>query len=106
MIVVQPKEPRHYAKASVYYSRYSVKNNVCNLIINNDSYENSISTALVYYLKLDGATPSSIHHWVDKKGPCIKVMNFFQVPISIGKFSQDLVTCDVVDMDACHILLG
>ena len=28
------------------------------------------------------------------------------MPISIDKFYQDSVTCDVVDMDACHILLG
>lgn len=28
------------------------------------------------------------------------------MPISIGKFYQDEVECDVVDMDASHILLG
>ena len=27
------------------------------------------------------------------------------VPISIDKFYQDIVTCDVFDMDTCHILL-
>jgi len=43
--------------------------------------------------------------WI-KKDPCINVMNLCQVPISIAMFSQDLVTCDVADMDACHILLG
>ena len=41
-----------------------------------------------------------------KKGPCIKVTNRCQVSISIGKFYRDPVTCDVVDMNECHILLG
>ena len=32
-------------------------------------------------------------------------MNLCHVPISIGKFYQDSVICDVVVMDTCHILL-
>ena len=36
----------------------------------------------------------------------IKVMYLCQVPIFIGKRYKDFVTCDVVDMDKCHILLG
>ena len=36
----------------IFYSRCSVKNKVCNLIIDNDSCEDIISTALVDYLKL------------------------------------------------------
>ena len=49
------------------------------------------------------------HHLYDigwiKKGPCIKVTDLCYVPISIGKFYQDSVACDVIDMDKCHILL-
>ena len=74
---------------------------MCSLIIDNGSCENIVSTALVDYLKLE---TESYPGWI-KKGPCIKVMNLFQAPISIGKFYQDSVTCDV-DMDACHALLG
>ena len=33
-------------------------------------------------------------------------MNLYHVPILIGGYYQDSVTCDVVGMDACHILLG
>ena len=32
-------------------------------------------------------------------------MDLCHVPISIGKFCQDFVACNVVDIDACHILL-
>jgi len=37
--------------------------------------------------------------------PCIKVTDKCQVFTSIGKFYRDPVTCNVVDMDKCHILL-
>ena len=43
--------------------------------------------------------------WI-KKGSCIQVTNLCHVLVSIGKFYQDSVTCDIVDMDACHILFG
>jgi len=58
------------------------------------------------YLKLK--TKSHPHHtigWI-KNDPSIKVKDVCHVSISIGKFYQDYVTCDVVVMDKCHILLG
>ena len=42
--------------------------------------------------------------WI-KEGLYIKEMNLCHVPISNCKIYQDFITCDVVDMDACHILL-
>ena len=79
---------------------------MCNFITDNGSCENIVSTVLVDYLKLEMEPhphPCTIG-WI-KKGPCIKITNLCQVPISISKFYQDSVTCDVVDMDACRILL-
>ena len=79
---------------------------MCNLIIDNGSCEN-IASALVDYLKLENEPhphPYAIE-WI-KKGLCIKVTNFCHVPISIDKFYQDSVACDIVDMDACHIFFG
>ena len=73
----------------------------------NASCENIVSRALVDHLKLE---TKSYHHphdigWI-KEGQCIKVMGLCHVPISIDKYYQDSVICDVVDMDKCHILLG
>ena len=36
----------------------------------------------------------------------IKVTDKYQVHISIEKFYREPITCDIVDMDKCHILLG
>jgi len=77
------------------------------LIIDNGSYENIVSKALVKHLQL----PIEPHQfpyeisWI-KQGPSIKVTEICRVPISIGNSYKDDVVCNVVDMDACHILLG
>lgn len=39
-------------------------------------------------------------------GARIKVTEICRVPLSIGKFYKDEVVCDVVDMNACHLLFG
>jgi len=66
-----------------------------------------MSRALVDHLKLEKKLyrhPYAIGSI--KKGSCIKIMDQCHVPTSIGKFYQDSVSCDVVDMDKYHILLG
>ncbi|GKD44298.1 hypothetical protein Tco_1268943 [Tanacetum coccineum] len=42
--------------------------------------------------------------WI-KKGLALKVTKICKVPLAIGKHYNELVTCDVVDMEACHVLL-
>ena len=43
--------------------------------------------------------------WI-KKGTDMVVNEVCKVQFSIGKFYQDEITYDVVDMNACHLLLG
>lgn len=35
-----------------------------------------------------------------------QVNAIFRLPLSIGKYEKDDVVCDVIDMDASHVLLG
>nr|GMD42268.1 transposon Ty3-I Gag-Pol polyprotein [Ipomoea batatas]GMD47024.1 transposon Ty3-I Gag-Pol polyprotein [Ipomoea batatas] len=43
--------------------------------------------------------------WI-KDGPSVTVSEVCLVPVSIGKSYEDVVACEVIEMDACHILLG
>jgi len=66
-----------------------------------------MSRELVNHLKLE-MEPHPHPYTIDwiKKGPSIKVTNLCHVPISIDKYYQDTVACDVVDMDTCYIFWG
>ena len=104
-MLLAPKEEgqRH----SIFKSFCTVKNKVCNLIVDNGSCENFVSKKLVAHLQLATEAHNAPYSlgWV-KKGPCERVTEVCKVPLSIGKHYSDEVRCDVLDMDACHILLG
>ena len=72
------------------------------MIIGSGSSENSVSKALVKSLNLNTEKHPSLCKiaWI-KKGPEV-----CKVPLSIGKYYKDEIVCDMVDMDASHILLG
>ena len=64
-----------------------------------------MSRSLVDHLKLK-MEPHPHLYTICKKDPFIMVIDLCHVPISIGKFYEDSVASDVVDMDKYHILLG
>ena len=95
------KTPDSSRQRQIFFSRCSVNNKVCTLIVDKGSYENIVSKALVDHLKLLTETkhvPYTIG-WI-KKGPSMKVTELCRVPLSLGKTYNDSVTRDVVDMDA------
>nr|GEU92317.1 putative nucleotidyltransferase, ribonuclease H [Tanacetum cinerariifolium] len=79
---------------------------ICSIIIDGGSCENLVSKALVKAFKL----PTEPHHspyqigWI-KKGPTLMANENCKVPLAIGKHYKKLVTCDVVVIEACHVLL-
>ncbi|GKD43909.1 hypothetical protein Tco_1268554 [Tanacetum coccineum] len=82
---------------------YVVQRTLCSSKVSDSS---QMSKALVKAFKL----PTEPHHspyqigWI-KKGSTFKVTEICKVPLAIGKHYNELVTCDVVDIEACHVLL-
>jgi hypothetical protein len=95
-ILLAPRQniEEHWLRSNIFHTTCTIENRVCNLIIDGGSCENVISQEVVNKLS-----------WLEK-GNDIKVTTRCLVNFSIRKKFQDVVMCDVVKMDACHLLLG
>ncbi|XP_010530537.1 PREDICTED: uncharacterized protein LOC104807122 [Tarenaya hassleriana] len=103
---LQVKEEASVQRENIFYTRGIVQNKVCSIIIDGGSCTNVASTLLVEKLKL----PTTSHpkpyklQWLNESGET-KVRRQVQIPFTIGGY-VDEVLCDVVPMQAAHILLG
>ena len=88
---------------------YIVQKNLLALKFEDDNQHNKIiiSKALVDVIRFSTEKHPSPYRigWI-KKGTEMRVIEVCRVPFSIGKIYKRDVMCDVVDMDACHRLLG
>ncbi|XP_071939171.1 uncharacterized protein [Coffea arabica] len=91
---------------NIFYTRCHVTNKVCSLVIDPGSCTNVASALMVEKLNL----PTSDHprpyklQWLNNSGE-VRVHNQVLVTFRIGRYEDD-VMCDVVPMQAAHILLG
>ena len=92
---------------NLFRTRCTISGKVCDIIIDSGSCENIVSQALVDHLQLKTEVHPSptISGWIRKELE-LKVTQICRLPISIGKTYKDMIICDVVEMDACHVLLG
>ncbi|KAK7376628.1 hypothetical protein VNO78_34449 [Psophocarpus tetragonolobus] len=93
-------------KGSLFQTRCSIEGKICSIIIYGGNCTNLVSSRLVTKLNLE-TTPHPQPYKLQSLGENgdISVNKQVEVKFSIGKY-EDVVLCDVVPMDACHLLLG
>ncbi|XP_043812189.1 uncharacterized protein LOC122723569, partial [Manihot esculenta] len=103
---IQVKEESLEQRENIFHTRCLVNGKVCTLIIDGGSCTNVASVYMVEKLGL-----ASIKHpkpyrlqWLNDCGE-VKVTRQVVIPFSIGRY-KDEILCDVVPMQASHMLLG
>jgi hypothetical protein len=91
---------------NIFQTQCTVKNTACKLIIDGGSYTNIVSKRLVDSLSLPTWKHPQPHcvEWLYNSGK-LKVTHKVRLKFSVGNY-EDTVICDVLPMDACHVLLG
>ncbi|KAJ4719082.1 RNA-directed DNA polymerase [Melia azedarach] len=106
-LLLAPKREEETQRNKIFRTKGTIKNKVYKVIIDSGSSENIVSKALVNTLKLPTKKHLSPYKigWIKKRTET-RVTEVCKLPFSIGKFHKTDVLCDVMDMDACHVLLG
>ena len=102
----QPSSQALAQRENIFHTRYKILQNTCSLIVDSGSCCNCCNTRLVdklFLIVLPHPKPYKLH-WLNEDGD-LAVNHQVKVKFSIRKY-EDSVICDVVHMEACHILLG
>ncbi|XP_024013377.1 uncharacterized protein LOC112087736 [Eutrema salsugineum] len=102
--MVEPSET--IQRENIFHTRCTIKGKVCNLLIDGGSCTNVASAHMVDKLGLERTKHPRPYklRWLDDKVE-LKISDQVSIPFSIGRY-QDQVICDVVPMQAGHLLLG
>mgnify|MGYP000456306475 CR=1 FL=1 len=96
-----------WLRNNIFQSTCTILNKVCRFLIDAGSCENIVSEDVI--IKLGIATKPCLRPyklaWL-KRGGELTVSSRALISFSIGTKYQDSVWCDIVPMDACHLLLG
>jgi len=93
-------------RENIFHTHYLMNNKLCSLIIDGGSCTNVASTRVVEKLALLTISHTKPYklQWLSSEGQ-IMVNKEVLINFSIGKY-KDEVLCDVVPMEATHVLLG
>jgi len=102
----QPSPQALTQRENIFHISCKTLESTCSLIVDSRSCCNSCNTRLVNKLALIVLPhPKSYKlHWLNKDGD-LTINHQVKVNFSIGKY-EDSVLCDVVPMEAYHVLLG
>nr|XP_011457636.1 PREDICTED: uncharacterized protein LOC105349509 [Fragaria vesca subsp. vesca] len=107
MNTVKTKDNPNWLRHNIFHTKCTANGKVCHVIIDGGSCENIVSHGMVDKLNLKTERkPESYKLSWFKKGNDVIVNQRCLVTFSIGSKYQDAQWCDVVPMDACHLLLG
>ncbi|KAG7559336.1 Retrotransposon gag domain [Arabidopsis thaliana x Arabidopsis arenosa] len=96
-----------WLRTNIFRSACTIRGKVCRFIIDSGSCTNAISEEAVYKLALFTEFHPSPYKlvWLNTKTE-LRISKRCRVPFSVGTNYKDLACCDVIPMDACHLLLG
>ncbi|KAJ0800640.1 putative nucleotidyltransferase, Ribonuclease H [Helianthus annuus] len=106
-VVHTTEDDTTWLRNNIFRTKCTSKGRVCMVIIDGGSCENMVANTMVEKLGLqihDHPDPYELI-WL-KKGNPVKVKHRCLVQFSIGNKYTDEVWCEVIPMDACHLLLG
>ncbi|GJS42727.1 RNA-directed DNA polymerase, partial [Tanacetum coccineum] len=94
-------------REAIFHTRCTIAERVCTVIIDGGSCTNVASQTLVSKLNLITEPHPSpyVIQWLNQ-GKGIHVSHRILLSLSIGRSYEDKIWCDVIPMDACHVLLG
>ncbi|XP_060170605.1 uncharacterized protein LOC132601543 [Lycium barbarum] len=94
-------------RETLFHTRCTSHGKVCSVIIDGGSCTNAVSEEMMTKLGLKTEKhPKSCNiKWLQDGGG-MKITKRCLVSFSIGKIYKDQIWCDVMSMDACHLLLG
>jgi len=101
------KGDKEEQRENIFHSRCTVQGKVCSLIIDGGSCANIASSNMMEKLNLQAMTHPHRYNiqWLNQ-GKGLQVNSRYLITFSIGKKYQDEIWCDIIPMDACHMLLG
>ncbi|KAD4888720.1 hypothetical protein E3N88_20793 [Mikania micrantha] len=96
-----------WLRSNIFRTKCTNKGKICDIVVDGGSCDNMIATSAVDKLGLTVQNHPNPYQlsWL-KKGNLIKVTHQCLVSFSIGNKYTDELWCEVIPMDACHILLG
>ncbi|GJS46132.1 hypothetical protein Tco_0596253 [Tanacetum coccineum] len=91
---------------SLFMTRCVIHQKIFHVVTDDDSLENFVSRDVVQHLKMPIKTIPETYtiRWENLTSK-IMVTKFCNIPFSIGKYKDEMMF-DIVEMDACHIILG
>ena len=106
-LLLKPRVDYSGQRNEIFRAHCTISKRVCDLIVDSGSVENITSKSLVSKLGLKTEKHPSPYKigWI-KKGTETLVTQQCHITFSMGKCYVVEVVCDVVEMDACHLILG